>query len=220
MPRAKFATVQLAARLWKVLQNENLLSLVLQAKAGLCKSLQRSAIVMLPLLCLHGPSMAKLPGLEKWSRSISFYHQPPWPNGQGVGLLIRRLRVRVPQGVIFCAAWQSATSALNGLHSALNPGACSVRAIQHRIMCVEQFMSIRFQIMCIVFVWLYSGCWFRSWQPSKRHHTQVKRKADRPAKHANHCSCKQSHFARVVKGVDLRSTAGNCAWVRTPQVTF
>ena len=26
-------------------------------------------------------------------------HKPPWPNGQGVGLLIRRLRVRVPQGV-------------------------------------------------------------------------------------------------------------------------
>jgi hypothetical protein len=26
---------------------------------------------------------------------------PPWPNGQGVGLLIRRLRVRVPQGVHF-----------------------------------------------------------------------------------------------------------------------
>ena len=26
-------------------------------------------------------------------------HWPPWPNGQGVGLLIRRLRVRVPQGV-------------------------------------------------------------------------------------------------------------------------
>ena len=24
---------------------------------------------------------------------------PPWPNGQGVGLLIRRLRARVPQGV-------------------------------------------------------------------------------------------------------------------------
>jgi hypothetical protein len=24
---------------------------------------------------------------------------PPWPNGQGVGLLIRRLWVRVPQGV-------------------------------------------------------------------------------------------------------------------------
>ena len=29
-----------------------------------------------------------------------------------------------------------------------------------------------------------------------------------------------SKFARVVKGVDLRSTAGNCAWVRTPQLTF
>ena len=28
--------------------------------------------------------------------------RPPWPNGQGVGLLIRRLRVRVPQGVILC----------------------------------------------------------------------------------------------------------------------
>ena len=26
-------------------------------------------------------------------------------------------------------------------------------------------------------------------------------------------------FARVVKGVDLRSTAGNCAWARTPQLT-
>ena len=25
--------------------------------------------------------------------------QPPWPNGQGVGPLIRRLRARVPQGV-------------------------------------------------------------------------------------------------------------------------
>ena len=30
------------------------------------------------------------------------------------------------------------------------------------------------------------------------------------------CLCQ---FARVVKGVDLRSTAGNCAWVRTPQLT-
>ena len=25
--------------------------------------------------------------------------EPPWPNGQGVGPLIRRLRVQVPQGV-------------------------------------------------------------------------------------------------------------------------
>ena len=30
----------------------------------------------------------------------------------------------------------------------------------------------------------------------------------------------QRQFARVAKGVDLRSTAGNCAWVRTPQLTF
>ena len=28
-----------------------------------------------------------------------------------------------------------------------------------------------------------------------------------------------SQFARAVKGVDLRSTAGHCAWVRTPQLT-
>ena len=31
---------------------------------------------------------------------------------------------------------------------------------------------------------------------------------------------RHGQFARVVKGVDLRSTAGNCAWVRTPQLTF
>ena len=30
----------------------------------------------------------------------------------------------------------------------------------------------------------------------------------------------RSKFARVVKGVDLRSTAGNCAWVRTPQLAI
>ena len=29
----------------------------------------------------------------------------------------------------------------------------------------------------------------------------------------------ERQFARVAKGVDLRSTAGNCAWVRTPQLT-
>ena len=27
-------------------------------------------------------------------------HRPPWRDGQGVGLQIRRLRVRVPQGVV------------------------------------------------------------------------------------------------------------------------
>ena len=26
-------------------------------------------------------------------------------------------------------------------------------------------------------------------------------------------------FARAVKGLDLRSNAGHCAWVRTPQLT-
>ena len=30
---------------------------------------------------------------------------------------------------------------------------------------------------------------------------------------------RSSQFARVVKGVDLRSTADNCAWARTPQLT-
>ena len=33
------------------------------------------------------------------------------------------------------------------------------------------------------------------------------------------CDSCTSQFARVVKGVDLRSTAGNCAWARTPQLT-
>ena len=37
------------------------------------------------------------------SGRIRLHHQPPWPNGQGVGLLIRRLRAQVPQGVIFVA---------------------------------------------------------------------------------------------------------------------
>ena len=31
--------------------------------------------------------------------SDSLAQEPPWPNGQGVGLLIRRLWVQVPQGV-------------------------------------------------------------------------------------------------------------------------
>ena len=30
----------------------------------------------------------------------------------------------------------------------------------------------------------------------------------------------QGQFAREVKGLDLRSNAGNCAWVRTPQLTY
>ena len=33
------------------------------------------------------------------------------------------------------------------------------------------------------------------------------------------CGAGACQFAREVKGVDLRSTAGNCAWVPTPQLT-
>ena len=33
------------------------------------------------------------------ARPPHLFRQPPWPNGQGVGLLIRRLRVKIPQGV-------------------------------------------------------------------------------------------------------------------------
>ena len=37
---------------------------------------------------------------QGFETSSSDTQLPPWPNGQGVGLLIRRLRVRVPQGVL------------------------------------------------------------------------------------------------------------------------
>ncbi len=40
------------------------------------------------------------PGSRDWPQQCQCRSQPPWPNGQGVGLLIRRLRVRVPQGVL------------------------------------------------------------------------------------------------------------------------
>ena len=40
-----------------------------------------------------------------------------------------------------------------------------------------------------------------------------------PRGHLRGRLCSRSQFARVVKGVDLRSTAGNCAQVRTPQLT-
>ena len=35
------------------------------------------------------------------AQRASSHHVPPWPNGQGVGLLIRRLRAQVPQGVLY-----------------------------------------------------------------------------------------------------------------------
>ena len=36
------------------------------------------------------------------AKSCARCAEPPWPNGQGVGPLIRRLRARVPQGVPTC----------------------------------------------------------------------------------------------------------------------
>ena len=53
--------------------------------------------VWLRLLVLRGMAVV----LWGRSRSRRFHCEPPWPNGQGVGLLIRRLWVRVPQGVIY-----------------------------------------------------------------------------------------------------------------------
>ena len=44
---------------------------------------------------------AKLKPELRMPRIANILPWPPWPNGQGVGLLIRRLRVRVPQGVTF-----------------------------------------------------------------------------------------------------------------------
>ena len=42
-------------------------------------------------------------------------------------------------------------------------------------------------------------------------------KREPPLAAACDLACYYCQFARVVKGVDLRSTAGNCAWVRTPR---
>ncbi len=47
-------------------------------------------------VCVCALGFGGLGGHQK-SRPTQLW--PPWPNGQGVGLLIRRLRVRVPQGV-------------------------------------------------------------------------------------------------------------------------
>ena len=43
-----------------------------------------------------------------------FHHVPPWPNGQGVGLLIRRLRAQVPQGVLRVPLLGDGSSAVLG----------------------------------------------------------------------------------------------------------
>ena len=66
-----------------------------------------------PLPCRHPHPWHFLAGVAQWERddvqayrvaffssSVAVMHKPPWPNGQGVGPLIRRLRARVPQGVL------------------------------------------------------------------------------------------------------------------------
>jgi hypothetical protein len=50
-------------------------------------------------------------------------NKPPWPNGQGVGLLIRRLRVRVPQGV------------RHSIAAALSSGALLLEALAPSLVC-------------------------------------------------------------------------------------
>ena len=44
-------------------------------------------------------------GVYSWSCDLR--DKPPWPNGQGVGLLIRRLWARVPQGVLHVSCYFS-----------------------------------------------------------------------------------------------------------------
>ena len=56
-------------------------------------------------------------------------------------------------------------------------------------------------------------CW-PTWRPYPSGYCGIRR-----AGHVAGCEESLSQFARVAKGVDLRSTAGNCAWVRTPQLT-
>ena len=52
----------------------------------------------------------------------------PWPNGQGVGLLIRRLRVRVPQGVLWL--WHSDLSEVLAALGLGREGALEVPELQ------------------------------------------------------------------------------------------
>ena len=55
--------------------------------------------------------------LSLWFLGLTFTSQPPWPNGQGVGLLIRRLRVRVPQGVAMLERMSSGTIMVVPFHA-------------------------------------------------------------------------------------------------------
>ena len=53
----------------------------------------------------------------------------------------------------------------------------------------------------------------------KRPGQKEKTKERRPSEKSQTDNVDERQFARVVKGVDLRSTGGNSAWVRTPQLT-
>ena len=87
------------------------------ARQGSCSAPDRASSRLLLQLCGQlclGPSrhcqdsivesLSSGAGASSWIRTCELGCQvPPWPNGQGVGPLIRRLRAQVPQGVIFVA---------------------------------------------------------------------------------------------------------------------
>ena len=65
---------------------------------------------LLHFSCNRKFSPAHMEGCERKNVLFQLPHKPPWPNGQGVGLLIRRLWVRVPQEVLFCACTLSSNN--------------------------------------------------------------------------------------------------------------
>ena len=83
------------------------------ARQGSCSAPDRASSRLLLQLCgqlCPGPSrhcqrstvesLSSGAGASSWIRTCELGCQvPPWPNGQGVGPLIRRLRAQVPQGV-------------------------------------------------------------------------------------------------------------------------
>ena len=83
-------------------------------EADLCRLQQLTGLPH--LACGHGP----------YAMTFAFnqYAWPPWPNGQGVGLLIRRLRVRVPQGVSCDHTVMQCGSTTNFAHIAMIFGSC------------------------------------------------------------------------------------------------
>ena len=71
-------------------------------------------------MCIRDRPRGGLP-LQPRGRCSSWFpigrHKPPWPNGQAVGPLIRRLRVRVPQGVCSPSQCLQAVGAFLGVPS-------------------------------------------------------------------------------------------------------